>query len=105
MAELSFNQTLMEECKKRQEEKDHKELIKSLKPLVSSQPAFNYANIKTVKDSIKHSWVSIHLSSYSNNTTNRREEMDANLFIQTNGTGIRKLLKQKEIKWLIIALK
>ena len=54
MAELSFNQTLMEECKKRQEEKDYKELIKSLKPLVSSQPAFNYANIKTVKDSIKH---------------------------------------------------
>lgn len=54
MAELSFNQTLMEECKKRQEEKDHKELIKSLKPLVSSQPAFNYTNIKTVKDSIKH---------------------------------------------------
>ena len=49
MAELSFNQTLMEECKKRQEEKDHKELIKSLKPLVSSQPAFNYTNIKTVK--------------------------------------------------------
>ena len=31
-------------------------------------------------------------------TTNRREEMDANLFIQTNGTGIRKLLKQKVIK-------
>ena len=31
-------------------------------------------------------------------TTNRREEMDANLFIQTNGTGIRKLLKQKTIK-------
>ena len=31
--------------------------------------------------------------------TNRREEMDANLFIQTNGTGIRKLLKQKVIKW------
>ena len=30
--------------------------------------------------------------------TNRREEMDANLFIQTNGTGIRKLLKQKAIK-------
>lgn len=29
---------------------------------------------------------------------NRREEMDANLFIQTNGTGIRKLLKQKVIK-------
>ena len=28
----------------------------------------------------------------------RREEMDANLFIQTNGTGIRKLLKQKVIK-------
>lgn len=54
MAELSFNQTLMEECKKRQEEKEHKELIKSLKPLVSSQPAFNYTNIKTVKDSIKH---------------------------------------------------
>ena len=26
------------------------------------------------------------------------EEMDANLFIQTNGTGIRKLLKQKAIK-------
>ena len=31
-------------------------------------------------------------------TTDRREEMDANLFIQTNGTGIRKLLKQKAIK-------
>ena len=31
-------------------------------------------------------------------TTDRREEMDANLFIQTNGTGIRKLLKQKVIK-------
>ena len=31
-------------------------------------------------------------------TTERREEMDANLFIQTNGTGIRKLLKQKVIK-------
>ena len=30
--------------------------------------------------------------------TDRREEMDANLFIQTNGTGIRKLLKQKAIK-------
>ena len=30
--------------------------------------------------------------------TNRREEMDANLFIQTNGTGIRKLLKQKVVK-------
>ena len=29
---------------------------------------------------------------------NKREEMDANLFIQTNGTGIRKLLKQKVIK-------
>ena len=29
---------------------------------------------------------------------NEREEMDANLFIQTNGTGIRKLLKQKVIK-------
>ena len=35
----------------------------------------------------------------------RREEMDANLFIQTNGTGIRKLLKQKVIKWLITTLK
>ena len=32
-------------------------------------------------------------------TTMRRQEMDANLFIQTNGTGIRKLLKQKAIKW------
>ena len=32
-------------------------------------------------------------------TTSRRQEMDANLFIQTNGTGIRKLLKQKVIKW------
>ena len=32
-------------------------------------------------------------------TTDRGEEMDANLFIQTNGTGIRKLLKQKVIKW------
>ena len=31
--------------------------------------------------------------------TDRREEMDANLFIQTNGTGIGKLLKQKVIKW------
>ena len=31
-------------------------------------------------------------------TTDRGEEMDANLFIQTNGTGIRKLLKQKVIK-------
>ena len=31
-------------------------------------------------------------------TTMRRQEMDANLFIQTNGTGIRKLLKQKVIK-------
>ena len=71
MAELSFNQTLMEECKKRQEEKDHKELIKSLKPLVSSQPAFNYANIKTVKDNIKHGWVSIHHTSHSNNDINR----------------------------------
>ena len=30
--------------------------------------------------------------------TDKREEMDANLFIQTNGTGIRKLLKQKVIK-------
>ena len=38
-------------------------------------------------------------------TTNRREEMDANLFIKTNGTGIRKLLKQKVIKWLITTLK
>ena len=28
----------------------------------------------------------------------KRKEMDANLFIQTNGTGIRKLLKQKVIK-------
>ena len=36
---------------------------------------------------------------------NKREEMDANLFIQTNGTGIRKLLKQKAIKWLITTLK
>lgn len=31
--------------------------------------------------------------------------MDANIFIQTNGTGIRKLLKQKVIKWLIITSK
>ena len=31
-------------------------------------------------------------------TTDKREEMDANLFIQSNGTGIRKLLKQKAIK-------
>lgn len=31
-------------------------------------------------------------------TTNKREEMDANLFIQTNCIGIRKLLKQKVIK-------
>ncbi len=31
-------------------------------------------------------------------TTDRSKKMDANLFIQTNGTGIRKLLKQKGIK-------
>ncbi len=31
--------------------------------------------------------------------TRKRKEMDANLFIQINGTGIRKLLKQKVIKW------
>ena len=37
-------------------------------------------------------------SDYRLFTTERREEMDANLFIQTNGTGIRKLLKQKVIK-------
>ena len=37
--------------------------------------------------------------------TDKRKEMDANLFIQTNGTGIRKLLKQKVIKWLITTLK
>ena len=30
--------------------------------------------------------------------TDRNEEMNANLFIQTNGTGIRKLLKQKALK-------
>ena len=30
--------------------------------------------------------------------TNKREESDAKLFIKTNGTGIRKLLKQKVIK-------
>ena len=30
--------------------------------------------------------------------TDKRKEMDANLFIQTNGTGIRKLLRQKVIK-------
>ena len=35
---------------------------------------------------------------YHSFLTDRREEMDANLFIQTNGTGIRKLLKQKVIK-------
>ena len=35
---------------------------------------------------------------YHSFTIDRREEMDANLFIQTNGTGIRKLLKQKAIK-------
>ena len=38
-------------------------------------------------------------------TVDRLQEMDANLFIQTNGTGIRKLLKQKVIKWLITTLK
>ena len=37
-------------------------------------------------------------SDYRLFTIERREEMDANLFIQTNGTGIRKLLKQKAIK-------
>ena len=37
--------------------------------------------------------------------TDKRKEMDANLFIQTNGTGIRKLLKRKAIKWLITTLK
>ena len=35
---------------------------------------------------------------YPSFLTDKREEMDANLFIQTNGTGIRKLLKQKAIK-------
>ena len=30
--------------------------------------------------------------------TETKEEMDANFFIQTNGTGIKKLLKQKAIK-------
>ena len=42
---------------------------------------------------------------YHSFLTDRREEMDANLFIQTNGTGIRKLLKQKVIKWSITTLK
>ena len=37
-------------------------------------------------------------SDYRLFTTERRAEMDANLFIQTKGTGIRKLLKQKVIK-------
>ncbi len=35
---------------------------------------------------------------YEDYKTDRGKEMDANLFIQTNGTGIRKLLKQKVIK-------
>ena len=35
---------------------------------------------------------------YMRYSANRKEEMDANLFIQTNGTGIRKLLKQKALK-------
>ena len=35
---------------------------------------------------------------YEDYKADRRQEMDANLFIQTNGTGIRKLLKQKGIK-------
>ena len=37
-------------------------------------------------------------SDYRLFTTDRRQEMDANLFIQTNGTGIRKILKQKALK-------
>ena len=37
------------------------------------------------------------LSTYENSNF---EEMDANLFIQTNGTGIGKILKQKALKWL-----
>lgn len=36
---------------------------------------------------------------YEDYKADRREEMDANIFIQTNDTGIRKLLKQKVIKW------
>ena len=35
------------------------------------------------------------LSTYENSHLN---EMDANLFIQTNGIGIRKILKQKALK-------
>ena len=38
-------------------------------------------------------------------TADRRKEMNTNLFIKTNGTGIGKLLKQKVIKWLITTLK
>ena len=43
----------------------------------------------------RHLTYGLEYNFYKNN---KREEMDANLFIQTNGTGIRKLLKQKVIK-------
>ena len=35
---------------------------------------------------------------YKRYKIDRREEMNATLFIQSNGTGIRKLLKQKALK-------
>lgn len=53
METLSFEQALLEACKKRQDKKEHKELIKSLRPLVLPQPAFNFANIHLIQESIK----------------------------------------------------
>ena len=41
-------------------------------------------------------------NTYENSHLN---EMDANIFIQTNGIGIRKILKQKALKWLTTTLK
>ena len=53
METLSFEQALLEACKKRQDEKEHKELIKSLRPLVTPQPAFNFTNIQLIQNSMK----------------------------------------------------
>ena len=53
METLSFEQALLEACKKQQDEKEYKELIKSLRPLVTPQPAFNFANIHLIQESIK----------------------------------------------------
>ena len=52
METLSFEQALLEACKKSQDEKEYKELIKSLRPLVLPKPAFNFANIHLIQQSI-----------------------------------------------------